>query len=167
MGSGFLCLVLTKHINPCKGVKQLKENSKRARFLPAEECVSLLDACSKVGEDSRSDACPGTTLRSAVELALQTGMRRGELLRLAWEHVNLRQGFIEILDRKNGGYDTIPLNKRAAEILTAIPRRIGSDYVFTGKIPGKPIWDLKRQSEKAVKMATLEGATLVASSTLP
>jgi integrase len=56
-------------------------------------------------------------------------------------------------------YSTIPLDKRALEILRSIPRRFDSPYVFTGKIKGQPYWDLKRQFEEAVKAAKLEGVT--------
>lgn len=86
-------------------------------------------------------------------------MRKSELLHLEWEHVNLRQGFLEILNQKNGEYDTIPLNERALEVLRSIPVRLDSKYVFTGKEPGKPFYDLKRQFGKAVKKAGLKDVT--------
>jgi site-specific recombinase XerD len=133
--------------NPCRGVKQLKENNRRLRYLTVEECRALLDAC------------PSKTLNQLVELALNTGMRKSELLHLERDHVNLRQGFLEILDQKNGEYDTIPLNERALEILRSIPRRLDSKYVFPGKTPDKPFYDLKRQFEKATSKANLQGVT--------
>jgi integrase len=135
--------------HPCHGVKQFKESNRRLRFLTAEECKTLLDAC------------PSTdpTLRQIIELALNTGMRKSEVLRLKWEHVNLRQEYLEILDQKNGEYSTIPLDKRALEILRSIPRRFDSPYVFNGKIKGQPFWDLKRQFEEAMKKSKLEGVT--------
>ena len=139
--------ILNSH--PCQGVKQFKESNRRLRFLTAEECKTLLDAC--------PSADP--TLRQVIELALNTGMRKSEVLRLKWEHVNLRQEYLEILDQKNGEYSTIPLDKRALEILRSIPRRFDSPYVFTGRSKGSPIWDLKRQFEEAVKKSKLEGVT--------
>jgi integrase len=122
--------ILNSH--PCQGVKQFKESNRRPRFLTAEECKTLLDACP--GADA--------TLRQVIELALNTGMRKSEVLRLKWEHANLRQEDLEILDQKNGEYSTIPLDKRALEILRSIPRRFDSPYVFTGKSKGQPFWDL-------------------------
>jgi len=133
--------------NPARRATLRKENNRRLRFLTIEECKILLDCC------------PSLTLRQIVELALNTGMRKGELLRLEWEHINLRRGFLEILDQKNGEYDTIPLNERTLEILRSIPRRLDSKYVFPGKKPGKPFQDLKRQFEKAIKIANLEDVT--------
>ena len=137
--------ILSGH--PCHGVKQFQENNQRVRFLTADECGTLIDAC------------PSATLGQVVELALNTGMRRSELLRLERDHVNLRQGFLEILDQKNGEYDIVPLNERSLEILRSIPMRLDSKYIFPGEKPGKPFYDLKGQFEKAVKMAKLEGVT--------
>jgi site-specific recombinase XerD len=133
--------------NPARCTKLHKENNRRLRFLTIEECKILLGSC------------PSLTLNQIIELALNTGMRKSELLRLERDHANLRQGFLEILNQKNGEYDTIPLNKRAIEILRSIPRRLDSKYVFPGKKPGKPFKDLKRQFEKAVTKAKLEGVT--------
>ena len=134
-------------VNPARRAKLHKENNRRLRFLSIEECKILIDCC------------PSLTLKQIIELALNTGMRKGELLRLEWDHINLQRGFLEILDQKNGEYNAIPLNGRALGILRSIPRRLDSKYVFPGKKPGKPFKDLKRQFEKAVQKANLEGVT--------
>jgi integrase len=84
-------------------------------------------------------------------------LRRGEILNLKWENVNLRERFIEITEQKNGQYSTIPLNSTAVDTLRAIPRRLDSDFVFPGKIQGKPYYDLFCHFERAVKAAKLEG----------
>ncbi|MFC1817126.1 hypothetical protein ACFL0M_14590, partial [Thermodesulfobacteriota bacterium] len=49
----------------------LKENNKRFRFLTEEEITKLLDEC------------PGY-LHNIVECAINTGMRKGEILSLKW-----------------------------------------------------------------------------------
>jgi integrase len=133
--------------SPARGVKMLKENNRRLRYLSVEECDALLGACSSV------------TLNQVVELALNTGMRKSELLHIERDHLNLRQGFLEILDQKNGEYDTIPLNESVLGILRSIPARLDSKYVFPGKVPGQPFCDPKKQFEKAVKDAGLEDVT--------
>jgi integrase len=112
------------------------------RYLSQEECRTLLDAC------------PTAIMRSVVMLALNTGMRRGEILHLKWKDINLREGYLEIVEQKNGKTSTIPLNSTAMETLRSIPRRL-ADYVFTGLIPGEPFYDLRRQFEKAVTKAGL------------
>jgi integrase len=133
--------------NPASGVTLYKENNRRLRYLTSEECHLLLDAC------------PTATIRQVITLAINTGMRRGEILGLRWENVNLRESYIEITEQKNGERSTIPLNATAINALRAIPHRLDSDYVFTGKIAGEPFWDLKRQFEKAVSAAKLKGVT--------
>lgn len=133
--------------NPASGVTLYKENNRRLRYLTVEECQTLLDAC------------PSVTMRQVISLALNTGMRRGEILNLIWENVNLRETYIEITEQKNGERSTIPLNATAMEVLRTIPRRLDSEYVFTGKVAGEPFWDLKRQFEKAISKAKLEGVT--------
>ncbi len=52
----------------------LKENNKRLRFLSEDEIKQLLKACPD-------------HLRDVVECALNTGMRRKEILTLKWEQV--------------------------------------------------------------------------------
>ena len=133
--------------NPASGVKLNKENNRRLRYLTPEECNALLDAC------------PSATLRQVVTLAINTGMRKSEILNLIWVNVNLRERYIELPDQKNGECDTIPLNQTVADLLRTIPRRLDSDYVFPGMVPGKPFCDFKRQFEKAVRAAKLEGVT--------
>ena len=130
--------------NPASGVKLHKENNRRLRYLTSEECKALLDACLS------------PTMSQIVIVALNTGMRRGEILNLKWENVNLRERLIEITEQKNGQYSTIPLNSTTVDTLRAIPHRLDSDYVFPGKVQGKPYYDLFRHFERAVKAAKLE-----------
>jgi len=57
-------------------VKLSKESNKRLRFLSVEEANALISAC----DDH---------LKPIVITALHTGMRRGKILKLTWEHVDL------------------------------------------------------------------------------
>jgi len=84
---------------------------------------------------------PLPILRWVVDLALNTGMRKGEVLHPKRESVHLREGFIELIEQKNGERSTIPLNAAAVSILKSIPVRINSPYVFPGKIQEKPFTD--------------------------
>ena len=133
--------------NPAIGVKLFKETNRRLRYLSVEECRALLEAC------------PTETLRRVVILALHTGMRKGEILNLKWQNVNLREGFIELIEQKNGERSVIPLSDYIIGILKSIPRRLDSEFVFAGKNKGEPFCDLKRQFAAAVKGAKLEGVT--------
>lgn len=50
-------------------------------------------------------------LHSFVVLAIETGMRYGELMAMRWEPVNLNNRTIFFLDVKNGSSRTVPLSK--------------------------------------------------------
>lgn len=55
-----------------------------------------------------------------VELALQTAMRRGELLGIEWRHVDLSKRLLTIPQAKNGCPRTIPLTSVAQGLLSAL-----------------------------------------------
>ena len=54
-------------------------------------------------------------VKNIIEIALETGMRRGEILNIKKEHVKNQTLFIPLA--KNGHQRTIPLSKRAYHIL--------------------------------------------------
>lgn len=95
-------------------------------------------------------------MRQIIIIALNTGMRRGELLNLKWQNINYRDRYIEITEQKKGQFSGIPMNDAVLETLRSIPRMVGSDYVFPGRVQGKPYHDLFRHFERAVKAAKLE-----------
>ena len=66
-----------------------------------------------------------------VQLALETAMRQGELLRLHWEYIDLNRGTAHLPDTKNGEARTVPLSSTAIAVLRALPRALHGD-VFRG-----------------------------------
>ncbi len=64
--------------NPALKVKLLKEENRRTRYLEKEEIRALLDACSE-------------HLKPIVVTALNTGVRKSEILNLKWPNIDLRQ----------------------------------------------------------------------------
>lgn len=67
-------------------------------------------------------------LQPLISLAIETGMRRGELLSIRWKDVDLSGPTIRILKTKNGHPRTIPLTPKAVEILSLLERK--DDRVF-------------------------------------
>ncbi|MFC5556502.1 tyrosine-type recombinase/integrase [Methylobacterium iners] len=61
-------------------------------------------------------------LRPLMELAIETGMRRGELLALLWSHVSLEKRTAHLPITKNGHARTVALTPKAIEVLRALPR---------------------------------------------
>ncbi len=56
-------------------------------------------------------------LREIIIFALNTGMRRGEILALRWDDVDLACGTLVVMKSKNRERRTIPLNKSVFELL--------------------------------------------------
>ena len=79
-------------------VKLLEENNRRLRYLNIEECQTLLSNCSP-------------HLRPVVVTALNTGMRKSEILKLTWDRVDLRNGFVLLDITKNGERREIPIDE--------------------------------------------------------
>ncbi len=65
----------------------------------------------------------------AVSLAIETGMRRGELLKLKWKNINLKDQTALLEDTKNGSDRYIPLSPVACQLLSSLPNT--SERVFT------------------------------------
>ena len=88
-----------------------------------------------------------------MKMVLFTGMRRGELFRLKWEHINFDRGFINIVDPKGGPDQIIPLNDAARELLNS-HIRTGSPYVFPGRNGGQRV-NIAKQINRIKKNAGL------------
>ncbi|MHA1972459.1 MAG: tyrosine-type recombinase/integrase, partial [Candidatus Hodarchaeales archaeon] len=65
-----------------------------------------------------------------MKLALFTGMRKSEMLKLQWDDVDFERGFINIREPKGVISHKIPLNKLARNVLNNHPRMNNSPYVF-------------------------------------
>jgi len=128
--------------NPFSKVKNLfyKENNKRLKFLTENEERMLLLHCKN-------------HLKPIVITALNTGMRRGEILSLKWPQI--RNGFIYLHKTKTNEARQIPINKTLNDLFQSLPRYIKSDYVFCDK-EGKPYNEVKRSFNAALKKVCIE-----------
>jgi len=86
-------------------------------------------------------------------MVLFTGMRRGELFKLQWSHMDFDRGFINIIDPKGGPSQKIPLNPSTRELLESHPRT-DSHYVFPGR-NGQRRVDIVKQVNRIKKRAGL------------
>ena len=78
---------------------------------------------------------PDRQAADIMKLALYTGMRRTEMLRLKWEHIDFDRGFIRLVDPKGGKDQVIPLNNPSRQLFADHPKS-NSPYVFPGKHGG-------------------------------
>lgn len=128
-------------VNPARLVRLRKENNAIVRFLEAEEEKKLRAVL-------REDYSP---LEAELDLALNTGMRRGEQYRLRWEDINLRLGIVTIPRSKHGERRYVPINSSAKLALETLQRQSdASGYVIPGQ-SGTRNKDPRRTFEAAVK----------------
>src|SRR5665647_1140084 len=92
-------------------VKTLKEDNHRLRYLSFDECTKLINSCDK-------------HLKPIVIFALNTGCRRGEILGLTWDRVDLQHGLVLLDKTKNGKRREIPINATVQKTLKGIVRRL-------------------------------------------
>jgi len=100
--------------NPVLLVRKPPSPQGRNRILSHEEEVKLLQAC-------EPKANRNIYTRPFIILALETAMRRGELLSLRWDNIDYskRTAFLQLT--KNGDSRTVPLSIRAMEALQVLP----------------------------------------------
>lgn len=124
-----------------------KVDNIKTEDLTADEIERLLHA---IAEDHHPQA------GIIMELALFTGMRRGELFKLEWRHISFEKGFIQIIDPKGGKDETIPLNESAKELLEEYKKLnpINSVYVFPGR-GGRQRTTIARQVNRIKERAGL------------
>ncbi len=103
--------------NPCNAVKLFKENNQRLRFLEREEIDKLLTNCCE-------------HLRSIVVVALNTGMRKGEILGLKWRDIDIKRNIIHLYDTKNGEKREVPMNEVVQKTIISVLKNPESQYVF-------------------------------------
>ena len=99
----------------------LKRNSNaRDRVLSKDEYELLLEKSPK-------------HLKHILTIGFWTGMRKGEIINLTWDKVNMKEMFIQLEaeDTKERKSKTIPLSNEVFKMLKAIPRHIQNNLVFT------------------------------------
>lgn len=74
-------------------------------------------------------------LRPIIVVALDTGMRRGEVLNQRWEHVDFVRRILMVTKSKTAGGESreIPLTERVYQFLVANRREDGLLFMFKGK----------------------------------
>lgn len=94
--------------NVVKLVRRPVIRNERSRRLTGDEEQRLLDGCS-------GGKIP--YFRTLITLAIETGMRRGELLGLQWSDVSHNRRVISLALTKNGTSREVPLSQRAFDAL--------------------------------------------------
>ena len=137
-------------VNPVIQISKPKEAQGRTRFLNDEERERLLVVC----RSSKS-----IHLFTIVTLALSTGMRRGEILGIKWENVDLQNRRVTLLRTKNGERRVVPLVGKAYELIKNLYLKLeteGRDLLFPSpNNPKQPI-SMRTSWNTAVRKAKIK-----------
>ncbi|WP_246795662.1 tyrosine-type recombinase/integrase [Burkholderia perseverans] len=116
------------HENPLSDVKRPRDPPPRDRRVPDSDALAI---CGALG------LSPGGPIETAQQyvavaflLAIETGMRQGEILRLTWPDVHLPERYVHLPKTKNGDARDVPLSRRALELLEGLPRIAGESRAF-------------------------------------
>jgi integrase len=93
-------------------IRRLEEPQGRLRWLDPDEEARLLSACRR----SRNPQLYAITI-----LALETGMRQGEVFGLTWERVDFSRGVIQLELTKSGRRREIPMRQIVHDVLSGLP----------------------------------------------
>ena len=119
--------------------KTLKKGSDvRDRILTREEFDSFCEHSAK-------------HIRDILTMAYYTGMRKGEIINLTWDKVDMKNRFINLdaEDTKDKEKRSIPIAQELYAVLKGIPRNLHDDHVFMFR--GKPVNDIRTGLVKACK----------------
>lgn len=110
--------------NPVANVRKPRTPPGRERRLTAREERLIL---------RYAHGHPNINLYSIVVLALETAMRQGEILKLRWEHLNLKTRVAHLPETKNGTKRDVPLSVMARDSLIRLGVRTEGDvFGYTG-----------------------------------
>ena len=103
--------------NPVAMVKKPPSPKGRDRIMDLEELDRLFTFL-------QPTARRNALMLPLVKFALETAMRRGEILSLRWDYIDLARRTAFLPDTKNGQSRTVPLSSTATAILQNLPRSI-------------------------------------------
>jgi integrase len=124
--------------NPIARIRLERERRKKKPVLSLDEETLLLSASAP-------------HLRDITTFALDTGMRRGEILHQTWEDVDFARRLLSVTHSKTpeGEAREIPLTERVLTLLSGMRKDFGLIFTFEGK----PIGSLKTGWKAAIRRA--------------
>ncbi|HEV7375934.1 MAG TPA: site-specific integrase [Pyrinomonadaceae bacterium] len=141
--SSVFTLALEKELTKTRPkVTPFQASSERERYLTPDEETRLLAALDEQ-----------QWLKNIVVMALNTGMRRGEIFSLQWFDVNFERGAIHVRQTKSGKDRLVPMNSTVQAMLESLPKSSG--YVFPSPRTGGRLIDIKIGFMRAVAVAKL------------
>jgi integrase len=135
--------------NPVKRLSQTRawyRIDKRRRKIKSSDLQSWYEAVSSLTNQ---------TLRDYLTLLLFTGLRKQEALKLEWEHVDLKNKTMMIVDTKNNIPLTLPLSDFVFKLLK--DRKTSDDkFVFSGEGKTQHLVEPREAVNKVKKLSGIE-----------
>lgn len=142
-----------QHSNPALHIDRYREErrgEKKAVMLSAEQMAKLLEAFDEVEkEEGNPFGC------AALRVAFWTGWRIGEVLRLEWANLDLKEGWAKLLKTKTAREEYRQVPAEAVSVLAGLVRVAGCPFVFPGEDMKGHLTTVKRAWERARKKAEL------------
>lgn len=155
---GFAIEIEWTEVNPVSAYlkrgrrRGLREAPPRRRYLTIDEERKLLAAA--------RDQWAGRDLHEAIALAIDTGLRRGELFALERDRVELDRNRVRLFNgTKNARPRDVPLLPRAHAILAQKPAQMLSRFIFINRETGQPYRHMNRGLAGAAKRAGIARLT--------
>jgi integrase len=135
-------------VNPVDGTTKYQEH-KRTRWLNDQELQRLWDTL---------DAYHNQSFANVIRLLVLTGSRRSEVLHATWDQFDLDKGVWTkpAHTTKQKKMEHLPLSSQALEILKQMKETASSPFLFPGKVPGKPLQEIKKAWETIRKRTGFE-----------
>lgn len=136
--------------NPASGIRRNPEE-KRTRYLSQQELARLSAALAEH---------PEKVSVNAIRLLMLTGARRGEVLSMSWDQIDLEAGVWvkPSAHTKQRREHRVPLSAPALALLLDMKERSHGPYVFPGKVANQPLKDLKKTWISVTQKAEVQGA---------
>ncbi|MGD9638739.1 MAG: tyrosine-type recombinase/integrase [Alphaproteobacteria bacterium] len=131
--------------NPSNGIKKFKEKS-RDRFIEHQEMPFLLDALKEEENETAKDY---------IFMSLLTGARKTNVLTMKWEEIHWEREEWRIPETKNGDPLTLPLTRKAIDILKKRKISSNSEWVFANDEADDYYKDPRKAWERVRKRATI------------
>jgi integrase len=142
-------LITERRLRELRKIKLADERyNRRNDFLSREDAERLID---------KADP----QIQPIIICALQTGMRKGEILGLRWSQVDLTHRVVHLPQTKSGEPRSLPINNRLLSTLKGLVRNISDDHVFWNPETGKRWSDLKRLFRRATIKSKLTSRGIV------
>ncbi|MDD5250476.1 MAG: site-specific integrase [Rhodocyclaceae bacterium] len=140
--------------NPVERVRMPPAPLHRDRVLSEDEELRLLEILTPGllrGDHGRfASSTRNTWVRPMTIFAIETAMRRGEILSLTWKDVDLQRRVAYLPITKNGRPRAVPLSSRALSTLGCLPRSID------GRVFPVARWTVEQVFEGACSRAGIE-----------